>query len=346
MKRVSLALLLVILLATSAVASDPAAPPWGRIELVGAELFGVDTAHSTVSFTIGFLGVTKIRGSFKDYAGAILYDEKDPTRSSVRFVFDVASIDTGLDIRDKDLKGPNFFDAVKYPKMTFHSEQIERVGRDRYVVHGSLTIHGVEREISFPMQKTLARMQDAAWGNLRIGVSGGAKLKRTDYGILGGEFWGQKALSDDVEIEIVILGMRLNFAKFGFDSSAKPSVGEELWKTITTDGVEAAVVRYRELKQKNPDDYNFDVDEVAKVGNHLLQQRHLKEALEILLLVTHEAPNQARLHARVGEAYALLGDRERALASYRRVLELAPDNPEAVEMVRRLEKPGRGKQGV
>lgn len=347
MKGIPFASLLGMLLAAPVLASEPSAPAWGRIDLVAAELFGVDTAHSTVSFTIGFLGVTKIRGLFKDYTGAILYDEKAPTRSSVTFVFDVASIDTGLDMRDKDLKSPQFFDTVKYPKMTFQSKRIERAGKNRYVVHGSLKMHGIEREISLLMTQTLVRMQDAAWGNLRIGVSGGVKLKRTDYGILGGDFWGQKALSDEVEIEIAILGIRFNYDHLNFDSSAKPSAGEQLWKTISAAGVEAAVTRYRELKQKSPNDYNFDVNELTQVGNHLLQQRHLNEALEILRLAAEEtpkeAPKEARAYARIGETYALLGDRERALASYRRALELAPDNAEAIEMIRRLEGPNQSK---
>jgi polyisoprenoid-binding protein YceI len=327
-----------------AAAGQPApaptrAPDWGRIELIGAELFGVDTSHSYVGFTIGFLGLTKVRGTFKSYTAAILYDEKDPTRSSVTVVFDPASINTDSEMRDKDLKGPRFFDVEKYPRMIFRSRSIERAGKDSYVVHGTLEIHGVQRDVSIPMTQTVPRMPDTAWGNMRVGGAGAVKIKRTDYGINGGEFWGNKTVSDEVEVEINILGNRYNFDKWSFDSREKPSVGEAMWEALAAKGVEGAVARYRELKEKSPNDYNFEADQVAIVGNRLLQHRRLREALQVFRLAAAESPKDPVLQARVGETCAAMGDREAALAAYRKALDLAPQNPEAIEMVHRLETP-------
>jgi polyisoprenoid-binding protein YceI len=345
MRRLALAAALGICVAAAgktAVAQAPR-PEWGRIDLVGAELFGVDTSHSYVGFTIGFLGLTKVRGTFKGYTAAILYDEKDPTRSSVTVLFDPATIDTGLEGRDKDLKSPRFFDVEKYPRMVFQSRSIERSGRDGYIVRGTLEMHGVKRDISIPMTQTVQRMPDTAWGNMRVGCSGAVKLKRTDFGILGDKFWGEKALSDEVEVEIAILGNRFNFDKWSFDSRQKPSVGEAMWQALAEKGVEAAVARYRELKEKSTNDYNFATDQVALVASRLLQHRRLKEALEVYRLAAAESPKETVLQARIGEANAALGDRDAALAAYRRALELAPQNPEAMEMIRRLEAPVPGK---
>ena len=326
--------------ATLAAAEAPA-PEWGRIALVDAELFGVDTAHSYVGFTIGFLGLTKVRGTFKTYSAAILYDEKDPTRTSVTVVFDPATIDTGLEGRDKDLKGPKFFDVATYPRMIFQSASIERTGKDGYLVHGTLEMHGVKRGVAIPMTQTVQRMPDTAWGNMRVGCSGAVRLKRTDFGILGDKFWGEKTLADEVEVEITILGNRFNFDRWSFDSKQKPSVGEAMWQAMEAGGAEAAVARYRELKAKSPDDYNFGADQVALVASRLLQHRRLREALEIYRLAASEFPKEAVLQARVGETSAALGNREAALAAYRKALELAPLNPEAMEMVRRLDIPAR-----
>ena len=338
MRRIVGAVLCSLMLAGTPIAAETSPAGWGRIELIESELFGVDASHSTVSFTIGFLGLTKIRGAFRDYTGVILFDERDPARSSARFVFDVASIETGMEVRDKDLKSPRFFEAEKYPKIVFQSRRIERAGKNGYVVHGTLKMHGVERAVSFPMTQTVPRMTDSAWGNLRIGGTGSVTLKRSDYGITGGEFWGQKALSDEVKIEIAILGNRFNFDKWSFDSRGKPSIGGEIWNVLTTGGAEAAVARYRELKQKSPDDYNFAVDQVTLVGNRLLQHRQLKEALAIFRLAAEEAPKETSVQARLGETCAAMGNREGAVAAYRKALELAPDNPEAIEMLPRLEK--------
>jgi len=333
-------LVLVFLLAASGhVAGSPDPASWGRIDAIGAELFAVDAAHSYVGFTIGFLGLTKVRGTFKSYSAAILYDEKDPTRTSVTVVFDPASIDTGNEGRDKDLKGPRFFDVEKYPRMSFQSQSIEKAGKDRYLVRGTLEMHGVQREIVFPMTQTVARMPDSAWGNIRVGGEAAVKVKRTDFGILGNEFWGARTLSDEVEVEIAILGNRFNFEKWSWDSRAKPSIGEVLSKTVETAGAPAAVAQYRELKEKSGNDYNFSADQLGLLGNRLLQRRRFPEAMEIFRLLAAEAPKEAVAQARIGEVYAAMGDREAALAAYRKALELAPRNAEAIEMVRRLERP-------
>jgi polyisoprenoid-binding protein YceI len=339
-----LAIVAVLALFCAAVAGQPApaptpAPDWGRIELIGAELFGVDPSHSYVGFTIGFLGLTRVRGNFKSYAAAILYDEKDPTRSSVTVVFDPASINTGSEMRDKDLKGPKFFDVEKFPKMIFRSQSIERAGKDGYVVHGTLEMHGVQKEVSIPMTQTVPRMPDTAWGNMRVGVTGVVKLKRTDFGINGNEFWGSRTLSEEVDVEINILGNRFNFDKWSFDSKEKPSIGQAMSEALAAKGVEGALARYRELKEKSPNDYNFETDQVALVASRLLQHRRLREALQVYRLAAAEWPKDPVLHARVGETCAAMGDRAAALAAYRKALELAPQNPEAIEMVRRLETP-------
>jgi hypothetical protein len=259
----------------------------------------------------------------------------------VTVVFDPATIDTGLEGRDKDLKGPRFFDVSTYPRMIFQSTSIARTGKDGYLVHGTLEMHGVKRGVAIPMTQTVQRMPDTAWGNMRVGCSGAVRLKRTDFGILGDKFWGEKTLSDEVEVEIAILGNRFNFDKWSFDSRQKPSVGEAMWQAIEAGGVAAAVARYGELKEKSPDDYNFGADQVALVASRLLQHRRLREALEIYRLAAAEFPKEAVLQARIGETSAALGNREAALAAYRKALELAPLNPEAMEMVRRLETPAR-----
>jgi polyisoprenoid-binding protein YceI len=327
--------------ATGPAPVEAPAPEWGRIALVDAELFGVDTAHSYVGFTIGFLGLTKVRGTFKTYSAAILYDEKDPTRTSVTVVFDPATIDTGLEGRDKDLRSAKFFDVSAYPRMIFQSTSIERTGKDGYLVRGTLEMHGVKRDVAIPLTQTVQRMPDTAWGNMRVGCSGAVRLKRTDFGILGDKFWGEKTLADEVEVEIAILGNRFNFDKWSFDSHQKPSVGEAMSQAMAAGGVEAALARYRELKEKSPEDYNFGADQVALVASRLLQHRRLREALEIYRLAAAEFPKEAVLQARLGETSAALGNREAALAAYRKALELAPLNPEAMEMVRRLDTPAK-----
>lgn len=91
------------------------------------------------------------------------------------------------------------------------------------------------------------------------------------------------------------------------------------------------------MKEKHPADYNFGGGQLTLVANRLLQRRRFQDALEIWNLAAEAAPAETTIQARLGETYAALGDRHRALAFYRKALELSPDNPEAIEMLRRLE---------
>ena len=318
-------------------AEAPAPPVWGRIELIGAEPFGVDTSHSYLGFTIGFLGITKVRGAFKFYSAWILYDEKDPTKSSATVLIDPASVDTGNEARDKDLKSARFFDVEKHPLIVFQTQRIERTGLNRYVVHGTLEIKSVTRPIDLPMTQTVPRGPDTAWGNIRVGGSGAVTVKRTDFGILGDEFWGNKTLADDVEVSIDVLCTRWNHDKWTFDSKEKPSVGEVLWKTFEESGIDAALGRYSELKQKQPNDYNFAASQLALVGNRLFQRRRLKEALRVYELALAAGPKEpASIECKIGEVHAALGERDAAIAAYRKALELNKGIVEAIEMLRRL----------
>jgi polyisoprenoid-binding protein YceI len=332
-------LLAVLLSCTSASAAEPPAPsPWGPIAVIHAEPFDVDEGHSYLGFTIGFLGMTKVRGSFKSYTAFVVYDEKDPTRSSATVVIDANSIDTGLEFRDKDLKSPRFFDTAKFPRIVFQSERIERTGPDRYVVHGTLETRGVRKAIDLPMAQTVARQVDGAWGNVRLGGSGGLTLKRSEFGISGGDFWGGKVLSDEVEVEVDLLATRSNFEKWGFQSREKPSAAEAAWKVYEQQGADAAVAQWNELKKTRPADFNFAASEAALMGNRLYQRREYAGAIAFFRLGLDSEPKQpAGFHSRIGEVELALGHREAAAAEYRKALEIDKDDAESIEMLRRIE---------
>ena len=189
--------------------SAPAGSIWGRIETLGVEPFGIDTLHSYLGFSVDFMGIARVRGAFNEYSACILYDEKDPTKTSATVVIQPASIDTGFERRDKDLQDSRFFDVANHPRILFQTQSVERTGPNRYLVHGILQIKGIRRPVDLPMTQTVQRRPDNGWGNIRIGGSGAVTLKRTDFGILADSFWG-KAIADDVEISIDLLGIRSN----------------------------------------------------------------------------------------------------------------------------------------
>ena len=168
---------------------------------VAADTYNFDKAHSDVGFQIRHL-VSKVRGRFTDYDGTILIDKAKPEASSVELTIKAASIDTGNENRDKDLRSANFFEVEKYPEITFKSTRIAAKGGDRYEVTGNLTMHGTTKEVTLPVSflgfLSAGRMGDKA------GFETSITLNRKDYGIV----WnrpldvGGTILGDDVLVSI------------------------------------------------------------------------------------------------------------------------------------------------
>jgi len=145
--------------------------------------YKLDGAHSIIGFSIRHNELTLVTGRFKNFAGTIHYDT-DVTKSSVEFTAKVESIDTGVEGRDKHLRTADFFEVAKYPEMTFKSTRVERKGKDRYILHGDLTIKGVTKQVALPFTITGA-IKDGR-GNTRIGIAAQTKIDRRDYGITWG----------------------------------------------------------------------------------------------------------------------------------------------------------------
>src|SRR5688572_32789503 len=109
----------------------------------------IDTAHTQVNFSAKHMMVTTVRGTFHDVAGTIELDEDDPTRSRGEFRVGSASVDTNFGARDTHLRSADFFDAERYPEITFVSTEIVGVGDDRFTVTGDLTIRDTTKPLTF-----------------------------------------------------------------------------------------------------------------------------------------------------------------------------------------------------
>ena len=168
-----------------------------------ADTFNIDKTHSSILFAVKHMVISKVKGAFDEYSGTIQYDEADITESSVEVTIKTASIDTRDEKRDGHLKNSDFFDAEKYPEITFKSKRIEK-SKDGFVAVGDFTMRGVTKEITIPFEIT--GVITDPWGNTRMGVSAELKLNRQDYGVS----WSQKmdagglVVGDDVEIEIEV----------------------------------------------------------------------------------------------------------------------------------------------
>lgn len=141
----------------------------------------IDTAHSSASFSIKHMMIAKVHGGFEKLAGSLQLDSSDITKSSIEASIEAASINTREAQRDAHLKSADFFDVEKYPTLDFKSTKIEKDGDDLKVT-GQLTIHGVSKEVVFQVEGPTQEVKDP-YGNIKIGISATAKIKRKDFGL-------------------------------------------------------------------------------------------------------------------------------------------------------------------
>ena len=142
----------------------------------------LDPAHSHAEFKVRHMMISNVKGSFSGLTGTLMENAADPSLSSIEASIEVASIATGDAQRDGHLKSADFFEAEKYPQMTFKSTRVERKGEGEYRVTGDLTIHGVTKPVTFEVDGPTAPGKDP-WGNTRIGLSATTKINRKDFGL-------------------------------------------------------------------------------------------------------------------------------------------------------------------
>lgn len=112
--------------------------------------FRIDNTHSSIQFTVPFFGVADVAGRFDRFCGQFNYDEADLSATSIELYIDAASINTSLNIRDRDLR-KSFFETEKFPVISFRSTAIVKSAAKQLKVTGILSIHGVTREIEITL---------------------------------------------------------------------------------------------------------------------------------------------------------------------------------------------------
>lgn len=157
----------------------------------------IDPNHSAAQFSVKHLGVSTVRGAFTKVSGSATYDPSDPSKTTLNATIDASSVDTRVQMRDNDLRSPNFLDVQKYPTITFQSKQTKAAGAGKLQITGDLTIHGVTKEVVLDVDGPSAPIKDP-WGNQRIGASASTKINRKDFGVNG----APGAVGDEITITI------------------------------------------------------------------------------------------------------------------------------------------------
>lgn len=170
--------------------------------------WSVDASHSSVKFTVSHLMVSEVDGSFGKYDGSIDAPGADFNNATVNFTVDVNSVNTDNEMRDKHLKSDDFFNAEKYPNMTFKSTSFKKGKGNSYVLEGNLTIRDVTKKVK--MDVTYGGSVVDPWGNTKAGFKAVTKISREAYGLKWNKLTeaGGAVVGDEVTITL-----KLEFAK-------------------------------------------------------------------------------------------------------------------------------------
>ena len=167
----------------------------------------IDPAHSQIQFSIRHMMISNVRGRFENFTGVVEFDEQDLKRSSVDIQIEAASVNTREAQRDGHLKSPDFFNADKYPYLTFKSKRIEKTDVTHGRIVGDLTIRDVTKQVVLDVE--YSGQAKSPWGTISAGFSATTKINRKDWGLTwnqtletGGVLVGDE-ISVNVDLEIV-----------------------------------------------------------------------------------------------------------------------------------------------
>jgi len=168
----------------------------------------IDPAHSIAEFAVKHMMISTVKGRFATLEGAAEIDEGNPVLSSVRASLDVASITTNEPQRDTHLRSDDFFNAEKFPKITFISKRVERVDAENYRVGGDLTIRDVTKEVVLDTEFE-GQVRDP-YGNDRAGFTATVQISRGEFGVNFNGLLeaGGVIVSDKVKITLHIEAIR------------------------------------------------------------------------------------------------------------------------------------------
>jgi polyisoprenoid-binding protein YceI len=167
-----------------------------------AQNWKLDPAHSSVKFKVNYLLISEVEGTFKKFDGTFTSEKADFSDLSVSVSVDVSSINTDNESRDGHLKSDDFFNAEKFPTMTFKSTGVKALGKGKLMLTGDLTIRDVTKRVTIPL--VYGGTVKDPWGNTRAGFKATGTVNRKEFKLM----WDNKAatgeavVGDDVEFTI------------------------------------------------------------------------------------------------------------------------------------------------
>jgi polyisoprenoid-binding protein YceI len=167
-----------------------------------AQNWKIDPAHTKIHFTAQYLVITEVEGEFKTVDGTLSSSKADWSDLKADITVQVASLTTDNEMRDNHLKSDDFFNAEKFPTITFKSKAIKAIDKNKFILTGDLTIRDVTKTVEVPLVYN-GTVKDP-WGNTKAGFKATGKINRKDYGLKysNAAATGEAVVSDDIEFKI------------------------------------------------------------------------------------------------------------------------------------------------
>jgi len=172
---------------------------------VQADQWKVDRVHSSVHFKVSHLVISKVVGEFGEFDATLNFDGKDVSTGNVEMTLKMASISTDNTDRDGHLKSPDFFDAAKYPDITFKSKKVIKGEGGKFQLVGDMTMRGITKEVTFDCEYNGSiEMKGKEKSTVKSGFSATATINRQDFGVSYGQVLdnGGLAVGNDVEVTL------------------------------------------------------------------------------------------------------------------------------------------------
>ena len=168
-----------------------------------ARSWELDKAHSNVYFSIDHI-FSKVNGHFNDFKTEINFDPNNLADSRFFFEIKTESVDTNIGKRDKHLQSADFFDAGKFPTMTFESTKITDAGNGLYNVEGKLSVKGEEYDLTLPLTLAGVKEHPAKKGTDVAGFNGNVMIDRLAHKVGNGKFYDMGVVGKDVDVFVTL----------------------------------------------------------------------------------------------------------------------------------------------
>jgi polyisoprenoid-binding protein YceI len=319
----------------SALSASAETPAQARSLLAGVDLYRVDDAHTSIAVSARGVDGREVRGTFGRLRGTLALHEDDVERMSASVVIEAAS----FRLREGDARVATaaLVNAERHPLVIFRSTGVDRA-EDGYVLHGRLTANGVTHSIDVSL--TPGAVSRDPNGADRVAFSGRFSLNRKDYGIRGPRRTARArsaalAIGDTVTVSVTLQATRQDLDQL------VPPVADSFYTFITEHGVQEAIRGYQRQHRLRSAAVRVTEGPLNHAAHRLLQHDRVDDALALFRTEVADYPASPFGFVGLAQAYAMRGDRTRAVLYCDKALALDPATTRAME-IRRYAKAGGG----